>query len=171
MKPTRRIPIAEKFFLCEGDILFSAMHTLTITVNTVGVMGKGLAAQTKRQFPDVFAVYQDVCRKELLTMGIPYLYKREGPKWFLLFPTKLHWKNNSKIDGIEEGLRWLSANYKVLGIQSMALPALGCGLGGLAWSDVGPIMYKYLIKLEIPIEVYPPRETTADVDLLKQAMS
>jgi hypothetical protein len=139
-------------------------------------MGKGLASRAKYQFPDVYVVYQDVCRKKKLKMGIPYLYKREIPldaqladdapslsnpnsnKWFLLFPTKKHWRENSDMAGIEAGLQWIADNYKKEGIHSLALPALGCGLGKLKWADVGPLMARYLSQLDIKVAIYLPQE-------------
>lgn len=164
--------------LKEGDMFFSKMHTFTISVNTVGIMGKGLASRSKNQFPDVYKEYQDICRQKKLKMGIPYLYKREmdfikelmedvpsstvtenGQRWFLLFPTKNHWREKSPIDGIEKGLQWLLDNYKSQGITSLALPALGCGLGGLNWKHIGPLMCKYLSKMEIQSCIYLPLET------------
>lgn len=175
-QPLRNIPITDNVSLVEGDMFFSQMHTLTISVNTVGVMGKGLASRAKYQFPDVYVFYQDVCRQKTLQMGKPYLYKREAyldneladdptslpnpnsNKWFLLFPTKNHWKEGSDIKGIEQGLEWLQNNYKKQGVKSLAVPALGCGLGGLQWQDVGPLMCKYLSALDIPVGIYLPRE-------------
>lgn len=174
--PVKRHRISDNLTLAEGDMFFSNMHTLTVSVNTVGIMGKGLASRAKYQFPDVYVLYQDACRNKSLRMGKPFLYKREasfddelidepgtittpnGIKWFLLFATKRHWKENSDINGIEEGLRWLVANYKTEGIKSIALPALGCGLGNLNWRDVGPIMCQHLSKLDIPVAIYLPRE-------------
>ncbi len=177
-QPIRRVPITEKLVLVEGDMFFSKAQTLTISVNTVGVMGKGLASRTKYQFPDVYVEYQDACRgpKRRLKMGKPYLYKRESlldyeladdsstlthvnaGKWFLLFPTKRHWREQSDRQGIEEGLQWLLANYQQEDIESLAVPALGCGLGGLEWEDVGPIMARYLSAMDIQVFIYLPRE-------------
>ena len=184
--PTHRYSIASNLTLAEGDMFFSSMQTLTVSVNTIGIMGKGLASRAKYQFPDVYVVYQDACRKKWLKMGKPYLYKREaslddelfdepanlttpnGIKWFLLFPTKGHWRDNSDIEGIEEGLRWLTTNYKNEGISSIALPALGCGLGNLDWKDVGPIMCRNLAPLEIPVVIYLPREREIPQDYLSR---
>ncbi len=175
-KPAVRYRITGSLSLIEGDMFFSTMQTLTVSVNTVGIMGKGLASRAKYQFPDVYVVYQDACRKKWLTMGKPYLYKREasfddelidepgtittpnGVKWFLLFATKRHWRENSDLHGIEEGLERVAANHKVQGIRSIALPALGCGLGHLDWKDVGPVMCRYLSHMGIPAAVYLPRE-------------
>ena len=173
---TRQYPLTESLQLIEGDMFFSRMQTLTISVNTVGVMGKGLASRAKYQFPDAYVVYQDACRKKRLLPGKPYLYKREASldtvladdtsplpatnrrTWFLFFPTKRHWRERSRIEYIEAGLNWLVRHYKEEGIESLALPALGCGLGRLQWAEVGPLMCRYLSRLEIPVHVHLPLE-------------
>jgi len=175
-QPTLAVSITDKLSLVDGDMFFSQRQTLTVSVNTVGVMGKGLASRTKYQFPDVYVFYQDLCHKKVLQMGRPYLYKRESlvdtlladdsyplpgknnNKWFLLFPTKRHWRDKSDISGIETGLAWVRNNYAREGIESLAMPALGCGLGGLAWRDIGPLMCKYLADLDIGVSIYLPRE-------------
>ena len=79
-------------------------------------------------------------------------------KWFLLFATKRHWRTNSRIEDIENGLKWLQENAIKEDIQSLAMPALGCALGGLNWTEVAPLMCKYLDGIGIPIEIYLPRE-------------
>lgn len=147
--PYNRIALTNTVSIVEGDMFFSRMQTLTISVNCVGVMGKGLASTAKYRFPDMYVHYEDLCKNKILQMGKPKLHKREssifnqlaeettslpsenGETWFLLFPTKQHWKNNADIDGIEEGLKWVQDNYKKEGIKSLAMPALGCGLGNL----------------------------------------
>jgi ssDNA thymidine ADP-ribosyltransferase, DarT/Macro domain len=167
--PRRSYRITPALSLADGDMFFSRLQTLTVSVNTVGIMGKGLASRAKYQFPDVYVRYQDLCRRKTLKMGKPALYKRDfeqasvdcadvvDGKWFLLFPTKDHWKNDSEILPIEEGLEWLVANYKKEGIESLAIPALGCGLGNLDWKEVGPLMCRYLAKLEIKCAIYLPQ--------------
>lgn len=183
-QPSRALRITGTLSLVDGDMFFSQMQTLTISVNTAGIMGKGLASRTKYQFPDVYVVYQDLCRQKILQMGKPYLYKRESfvdklladetypllnpnsNKWFLLFPTKHHWKQDSDIQGIEEGLAWLRDNYAKEKIRSLAMPALGCGLGNLDWRDVGPLMCKYLANLEIQVSIYLPREQEISPEFL-----
>jgi hypothetical protein len=178
--------ISDNIVLMRGDLFFSRLHTLTVSVNVVGVMGKGLASRAKYQFPDVYVLYQDLCRKKILRMGKPYIYKREasfdvqladdpatlkngnGASWFLLFPTKNHWRENGDFTGIEQGMRWLSENYKSEGIKSLALPALGCGLGNLAWKDVGPMMCKYLSKFDIPVHIYLPAEQDIPAEYLER---
>jgi len=86
-------------------------------------------------------------------MGKPYIYKNSFP-FLLLFPTKNHWRENADLIGIEQGMCWLEANYKKEGIKSLALPALGCGLGNLEWKDVGPMMCKHLVDFDIPVQIY-----------------
>jgi len=182
-EPLRMIPITSNLVLEQGDLFFSRMQTLTVSVNTVGVMGKGLASRAKYQFPAVYVAYQDLCRKKTLRMGRPAVYKRETPfdleladqpgtmeangeTWFLLFPTKRHWRDKADFEGIEEGLAWLLQNYRSEGIQSLAMPALGCGLGKLDWRDVGPLMCRYVSQMNIPVRIYLPAEKALDQELL-----
>lgn len=185
-QPRRHGAITDKLSWVDGDMFFSQMQTLTVSVNTVGVMGKGLASRAKYQFPDMYVVYQDVCRNKTLAMGKPYLYKREASldedladeplslpnlnanKWFLLFPTKEHWKEGSDPKGIEIGLQWLLENYKSEGIQSIALPALGCGLGGLDWKDMGPLMCRYLSQMDVRASIYLPQEQEIAPEYLRR---
>ena len=175
-QPTRSRQITATLSVLDGDMFFSLAQTLTISVNIVGVMGKGVASRAKYQFPDVYVYYQDLCRNHHLKMGTPVLYKRElsfdcefadepstlksanGETWFLLFPTKKDWRDNSNIDDIEAGLKWIVQNYKKEGIKSLALPALGCGLGRLEWAQVGPLICQYLSKLNIPVSIFLPAE-------------
>lgn len=184
--PSRKIELTENLSLIEGDMFFSRMQTLTISVNTVGVMGRGLASRAKYQFPDVYVKYQDLCKNKILRMGKPYLYKREISldliladeserltnlnlqTWFLLFPTKTDWRKKADINGIIKGLEWLLANYEKEGIKSLAIPALGCGLGWLSWGVVGPILCSYLKKLKIPVNLYLPLERKIPDDQLNR---
>jgi O-acetyl-ADP-ribose deacetylase (regulator of RNase III) len=183
-QPIMHRPLTPKLALVQGDMFFSRMQTITISVNTVGIMGKGVASRAKYQFPRVYVEYQEVCRSRQLKMGKPYLYKPEKSfdielldepasstctrpaTWFLLFPTKRHWRDNADIKGIEEGLIWLRENYKKEGIESLALPALGCGLGRLNWSEVGPLMCEYLYTMNIPASIYLPAEKIVQEEYL-----
>ncbi len=142
-----------------GDIFKSKMQTLTNTVNCVGVMGKGIALEFKKRFPDMYADYEDRCKRKEVKLGKPYLFNRLIPPWILLFPTKEHWRSVSSLPAIEKGLFHLKANYKKWGITSIAVPPLGCGLGELEWNIVGPTLYKHLKELEIPVELYAPWNT------------
>ncbi len=175
-QPRRMRVLTPRLKLVDGDMFFSPMQTLTISVNTVGVMGKGLASRAKYQFPDAYVVYQDACRQKIIRPGKPYLYKREASldvaladepynlttanrrTWFLFFPTKRHWRESSRIEDIERGLQWVVDNYRREGIESLALPALGCGLGGLKWGVVGPLMAGYLSRLDIEVHIHLPLE-------------
>jgi len=139
-----------------GDIFKSNAQTLVNTVNCVGVMGKGLALEFKKRFPDMYEDYVARCRRGEVQLGKPYLYRRVIPPWILLFPTKHDWRSVSKLTDIEEGLRYLEKHYKEWGIISLAVPPLGCGLGELNWDIVGPTLYRYLSRLEIPVELYAP---------------
>lgn len=137
----------------KGDLLSSPAQVLVNTVNTVGVMGKGIALQFKNRYPKMFASYQNICEKNQLDIGKLYLWK-SAEKWVLLFPTKKHWRNPSKIDYIEKGLKKFVDNYERIGIESIAFPKLGCGNGNLDWELVRPIMEKYLKPLPINVYIY-----------------
>lgn len=137
----------------KGDIFNSPAQVLVNTVNTVGVMGKGIALDFKQRYPEMFKVYEKVCNDKLLDIGNLLLWR--GPeKWVLMFPTKKHWRNSSKIEYIEEGLKKFVATYSDKGITSIAFPRLGCGNGNLNWEEVRPLMERYLKKLPIQIYIY-----------------
>ncbi|MFD1124850.1 macro domain-containing protein [Lentilactobacillus raoultii] len=130
----------------------SPAKVLVNTVNTVGVMGKGIALEFKRLYPRMFHQYQHFCENGQLSIGKLWLYKSPS-KWILNFPTKKNWRNKSKIEYLEVGLQKFVENYRRLGITSVSFPELGTGNGGLNWDrEVRPIMEKYLSKL--PIRVY-----------------
>ena len=162
--------IGDNISVINGDMFRSKMQTLTITVNLQGTMGKGLALLAKQKFPDVNEVYQEACRTKQVRAGRPYLYKREDllyHKWFLLFATKRRWQENSRLEDIESCLDWVKSNFEQEGLQSLAMPALGCGLGRLDWKDVGPMMCRYLHGIGIPVEIYLPHEHGIDSPYLK----
>lgn len=143
----------------KGDIFSSPAQVLVNTVNLDGVMGKGIAFQFKKLYPDMFKKYQMFCEKNMLDIGKLWLYKSEE-KWILNFPTKRHWRNSSKLEYIEEGLKKFVATYKEKNITSIAFPKLGCGNGGLEWKVVKPIMDEYLKNLPIDIYIYEDEYTT-----------
>jgi O-acetyl-ADP-ribose deacetylase (regulator of RNase III) len=152
------------------DIFSSNKQTITIPVNTVGVMGKGLALQFKQRYPEGYEYYKILCKHKIIDIGKLAIYKHNAIKWFLLFPTKRHYAEKSKIEYIEAGLIWIVNNYKKEGINSLAVPALGTGAGGLRWEDVYPLLIKYLSKLDIKVEIYPPliREGGAKIEAIKR---
>ncbi|WP_088007685.1 macro domain-containing protein [Indiicoccus explosivorum] len=134
------------------DLFESPAQVLVNTVNTVGVMGKGIAKRFKEIYPDMFEQYRDLCEKNLFNTGQLWIYKTPH-KWILNFPTKQHWKSPSKIEYIEAGLKKFVETYEEKGITSISFPLLGCGNGGLDWEqEVKPLMEKYLRPL--PIEIY-----------------
>lgn len=137
----------------KGDIFNSPAKVLVNTVNTVGVMGKGIALEFKKRYPEMFKLYQSKCDDKSFDIGNLLLWKKDE-KWVLLFPTKKHWRSPSKLSDIEKGLKKFAQNYDKLGIESIAFPKLGCGNGGLDWEDVKPIMEKHLKNLPIHIYIY-----------------
>lgn len=136
------------------NIFESRAEVLVNTVNTVGVMGKGLAKEFKRIYPDMFESYQQFCEDGTLIIGKLQVYKTPN-KWILNFPTKANWRSPSKMEYIEQGLQKFVEHYARLGIKSIAFPMLGCGNGGLSWEDeVKPLMEKYLNPLSINIFIH-----------------
>ena len=144
-----------------GDLFDSKAQTLVNTVNCVGVMGKGIALQFKKHFPDMFKDYAERCKRGDVRLGRPYLFKRLHRPWILNFPTKDHWRSVSRLADIAEGLRYLEERYAKWGIESLAIPPLGCGHGQLEWRVVGPILYRRMSRFEIPVELYAPFGTPA----------
>ena len=140
-------------YYVEGNIFESPAQTLVNTVNTVGAMGKGLAKEFKRLFPQMFREYQKLCEAGRLQTGKLWLYPTPH-KWVLNFPTKKHWRHPSQVDYVGKGLQAFVSNYDRARISSVAFPQLGCGNGELDWSDVKPLMEKYLKRLPIDIYVY-----------------
>jgi O-acetyl-ADP-ribose deacetylase (regulator of RNase III) len=127
--------------LRQGDILKAEADALVNTVNCAGVMGRGIALQFKKAFPAAFKAYETICKRGELTPGkvlVHDLNRFEQPFYVIDLPTKRHWRGKSRIEDIESGLVALIAEVRRLGIKSIALPPLGCGLGGLQWADVRP---------------------------------
>lgn len=142
-----------------GDLFESECQTLVNTVNTVGIMGTGIALEFKKRFPEMYEDYVKRCAEGKVKLGEPYLYKRLTPPWILNFPTKEHWRSVSKLSDIVRGLKYLEQHYKEWGITSIALPPLGCGHGQLEWNIVGPTLYRYIKRFDIPVELYAPTGT------------
>lgn len=135
----------------EGDLFSSPAQVLVNTVNTVGVMGKGIALEFKKRYPDMFEEYKSMCDKHNLVIGKLMLWYA-ADYWILQFPTKEHWRNPSKLEYIEKGLMAFVRKYADYNISSIAFPKLGCGNGELDWKDVKVLMEKYL--KDLPIDVY-----------------
>ncbi|TRO80543.1 type II toxin-antitoxin system antitoxin DNA ADP-ribosyl glycohydrolase DarG [Desulfuromonas acetexigens] len=139
-----------------GNLFESKAHTLVNTVNCVGVMGKGVALEFKKRYPELFDDYARRCADKQVKPGDPYLYDDLFGTSILNFPTKDHWRSPSKVEDVIRGLDIFTEKYREWGIESIAFPPLGCGNGGLEWSVIGPIMYQKLSPLDIDIEIYAP---------------
>jgi O-acetyl-ADP-ribose deacetylase (regulator of RNase III)/uncharacterized protein YwgA len=145
-----------------GNLFDSDAQTLVNTVNCVGIMGKGIALEFKKRFPEMFQDYVARCERGEVRLGRPYLHRTLLPPWVLNFPTKDHWRSVAKLDDIVRGLEYLLTHYEEWGITSLAVPPLGCGEGQLEWRVVGPTLYRYLDRMEIPVDLYAPYGTAAE---------
>ncbi len=122
-----------------GDILDADVEALVNTVNCVGIMGRGIALQFKNTYPDNFAAYSVACGLGEVKPGRMFVYETgrlTNPRYIINFPTKRHWRGNSRIEDIETGLKALVVEIEARSIRSIAVPPLGSGLGGLRWPDV-----------------------------------
>lgn len=124
-----------------GDILTADAEALVNTVNCVGIMGRGIALQFRKAFPDNFKAYEAVCQRGELQPGKMFIFETgnlTNPRYVINFPTKRHWKGKSQLADIESGLKALVSDIRRLGVHSIAIPPLGCGQGGLDWGEVRP---------------------------------
>ena len=149
-----------------GDLFQSKCQTLVNTVNCVGVMGKGIALQFKEKYPHMFTMYKVICANGILSKGgdiwmfsfeniIPFPDIITNQPNILCFATKEDWRNPSKLEWIERGLKNLVENYESFNIKSIAFPKLGCNNGRLNWEkEVKPLMIEYLSRLPIKVEIY-----------------
>jgi O-acetyl-ADP-ribose deacetylase (regulator of RNase III) len=142
-----------------GNILDEQVEALVNTVNTVGVMGKGIALQFKNAFPENFKAYSDAVDRNEINVGevqVVPVNTMSGVKYIINFPTKDHWRFPSKIEWIKKGLIDLKEKIKKFNIASVAIPPLGCGNGGLEWHDVKQLMIEILCDLNAKIVIYEP---------------
>ncbi len=143
-----------------GNILDSSAQALVNTVNTVGVMGKGIALQFKNQFPNNYKIYKDACEKKELKIGDLLVTEEEsllsGKKIIINFPTKAHWRYPSEYEYIEKGLATLVEIIQERNIQSIAIPPLGSGNGGLDWTKVRAMIEDKLQELDCEVFLYEP---------------
>ncbi len=136
-----------------GNILRTSTtyNALVNPVNCIGVMGKGLALQFKELYPKNYTAYKKACELRQVKIGECWVFERDpivNPKFIINFPTKQHWHDNSKIEDIKAGLEDLAFVVYTLKINSIAIPALGCGLGQLRWLDVKPLIEETFSKME-----------------------
>lgn len=146
--------------LARGNLLEAPVEALVNTVNCVGYMGKGIALQFKQAFPANFKRYEEVCHAGDMVPGRMMIHDNGGlvnPRYIINFPTKRHWKGKSRIEDIESGLSALVADVQRLGIRSIAVPPLGCGLGGLEWRVVRPIIEQAFARLsDVQVLLFEP---------------
>lgn len=144
----------------QGNLLEARVDALVNTVNTVGIMGKGIALMFKDRFPENFSAYEAACKAgdvEVGRMLVQPVAELDGPRWIVNFPTKKHWRQPTQIEWIESGLADLKRVIRDKGIRSIALPPLGCGNGGLNWDDVRPRIEAALSDLpDVEVVVFEP---------------
>lgn len=148
-----------------GNLLQADVEALVNTVNTAGVMGKGIALQFKQAFPENFAAYEKAVKRGEVQPGTMFMYETgqmSNPRYIVNFPTKRHWRGKARLDDIEAGLQDLVRVIHEKGIRSIAIPPLGCGFGGLDWDDVRPLIVTALENLpNVAAWVYLPTGTPA----------
>jgi O-acetyl-ADP-ribose deacetylase (regulator of RNase III) len=146
--------------LTRGNILEAEAEAIVNTVNCVGVMGKGIALRFKKAFPDNFREYKNACNRKEVQPGGMFIYDSAdmlGPRYIVNFPTKRHWKGKSRYEDVESGLVALVADVRRLGITSIAIPPLGCGLGGLDWARVrNMVMQAFDALPNVDVQLYEP---------------
>ena len=144
-----------------GDILAEDVEALVNTVNCVGVMGRGVALQFKRAFPENFDAYAERCKRKEMKPGEVFVFETANlgsPRYIINFPTKRHWRGKSRMADIESGLKSLVEEIKERGMRSVALPPLGSGLGGLDWNrEIRPLLARSLAELsQVHFVVFEP---------------
>ncbi|MBC8481572.1 MAG: macro domain-containing protein [Planctomycetes bacterium] len=143
-----------------GNLFESKSQTLVNTVNCIGIMGKGIAQEFKKHYPEMFKDYKSLCDRGAVQLGQPYIFRTLYDKAIINFPTKKHWRSVSRVEDIINGLDYFIEKYKEWGVTSIAFPPLGCGNGGLEWDVLGPLMYQKLSSLDIDVEIYAPYGTS-----------
>lgn len=147
--------------IVSGNLLSAPVEALVNTVNTEGVMGKGIALQFKRAFPAMYADYEASAHVGRVKIGSMHVHDLGalvgGPRWIINFPTKRHWRAKSRLVDIQSGLQDLIATVRRLGVRSIALPPLGCGNGGLLWDDVRPLIERAFEQIpHVDVRLYAP---------------
>lgn len=155
-----------------GDMLTNhgGVQALVNPVNCVGVMGAGLALQFKRAWPDNFNAYAQACKAGQVRPGKVFVvdlaaHGQTSPRWIMNFPTKRHWRDASRLEDIDAGLRDLVHQVREIGVRSLAIPPLGCGLGGLDWTQVRPrIMTSMQLLPQVKVLVFRPHPAMSASD-------
>ena len=145
-----------------GDILAEDVEALVNTVNCVGIMGRGVALQFKKAYPQNFKAYADACAREKVRLGQVFVHELNqsvNPRYIINFPTKDHWRDRSRLEDIETGLKSLVEEIRKRDIRSIAIPPLGSGLGGLEWEKVRVCIEKALSDMhDLHAVVFEPNE-------------
>jgi O-acetyl-ADP-ribose deacetylase (regulator of RNase III) len=148
--------------LRRGDLLKQNAQALVNAVNCVGVMGRGIALQFRKAFPENFKIYEAACKRGEVKPGEMLVFDTHqvtNPRYIINFPTKRHWRDQSRITDIESGLEALVDEVKDRGIHAIAVPPLGCGLGGLKWSEVRPRIEKAFAKVpDVEVWLFEPED-------------
>jgi O-acetyl-ADP-ribose deacetylase (regulator of RNase III) len=159
--------------IAKGDLLEQRVDAIVNTVNTVGVMGKGIALQFRRKWPDNFKAYEAACKRNEVVPCKMFVFdngRLVEPKYIINFPTKRHWRQASRMSDIECGLEDLIEQVKALGIRSIAIPPLGCGNGGLDWSDVRPRIEEAFLALpDVKVKLFAPNHAEGVRELVPEA--
>lgn len=146
--------------IAKGNILEADAEALVNTVNCEGFMGKGIALQFKHALPENFKAYESACHAGQVVPGRMFVFDNGrliNPRYAINFPTKRHWRGKSRITDIQSGLKALIADVRKLGLRSIAVPPLGCGLGGLDWREVRPLIEKAFSELpDVHVLLYEP---------------
>lgn len=144
-----------------GNLLESQAEALVNTVNTVGVMGKGIALQFRQAFPENYRAYRAACAAGEVEPGRIFTVPLDGlsgPRFVFNFPTKRHWRSPSRLEDIDQGLEALTREVSNRGIRSIAIPPLGCGNGGLDWREVRPLIERAFASIPtVTVELYEPK--------------
>lgn len=155
-----------------GDIVRADAEALVNTVNCVGIMGRGIALQFRKAFPENYEAYKALCDRKQITTGNVFVHelgRLTNPYYIINFPTKRHWRGKSRIEDIEAGLVPLVDEVRKRGIRSIAVPPLGCGLGGLDWSDVRPRIERAFRELpNVHVLLYEPGAAPAAEKMVKE---
>ena len=166
---TRLVLLMAEFIDAHGNLLKADVEALANPINTIGVMGKGIALQFKNAFPANFKAYEAACKKQAVRLGEVFVFDNGQlmpPRWIINFPTKGHWRSRSRIHDVANGLDDLRDVIEELDISSIALPPLGCGHGGLDWDDVRSLVKERLGDLGVVVHLYSPEGAPDAADMV-----
>jgi O-acetyl-ADP-ribose deacetylase (regulator of RNase III) len=152
--------------LTQGNLLEAKVEALVNAVNTVGIMGAGIALQFRKKYPEMFRAYEQACDVGEVTPGKMHVFELGNSgacaRWIINFPTKRHWRESSRLDDVVAGLTDLACQVRRLNIHSIAIPPLGCGHGGLDWDDVRPRIEQAFAQIpDVQILLFEPVQTAA----------